>query len=477
MTERELSAIFAEGESSTIEFKKSTKEITKDVYETVCSFSNRDGGHIFLGVLNDGTVLGVDQSSVDKIKKDFVTSINNPQKLFPPLYVQPQEIRYDGKTIIHIFVPCGTQVCRCHGRIFDRNHDSDIDITDASDLVYKLYSRKQDTYFVNKVFPVFSVTDLRSDLIERARQMTKIRVQNHPWRSMTDEELLRSSNLILRDSDSGKTGITLAAILLFGPDDLIFSALAHHKTDAIFRVYNTDRYDDRDVILTNLLDSYDRLIAFGEKHLNDSFTMDGIISVSSRDKILREIVSNLLAHRDFSSPYVAKFIIEKDRILTENSNRSHGLGNLDISSFEPFPKNPPISKVFREIGLADELGSGMRNTYKYTKLYSGAEPEFIEGDVFRTIIPLSPVATAKVGPASGQDSGQDGGQDGGQDRMQMLLDYCSTPRSRDEMQRFCGIASRDYFRTKILRPLLVSKKLTPTIPDKPNSKNQKYVKA
>ena len=143
-----------------------------------------------------------------------------------------------------------------------------------------------------------------------------------------------------------------------------------------------------------------------------------------------------------------------------------------ISSFEPFPKNPPISKVFREIGLADELGSGMRNTYKYTKLYSGAEPEFIEGDVFRTIIPLSPVATAKVGPASGQDSGQDGGQDSGQDRMQMLLDYCSTPRSRDEMQRFCGIASRDYFRTKILRPLLVSKKLTPTIPDKPNSKNQ-----
>lgn len=99
-----------------------------------------------------------------------------------------------------------------------------------------------------------------------------------------------------------------------------YSVLAHHKTDAIFRVFDTDRYDDRDVILTNLLDSYDRLIAFGKKHLNDSFTMDGIISVSARDKILREIVSNLLAHRDFSSAYVAKFIIEKDRILTEKDN-------------------------------------------------------------------------------------------------------------------------------------------------------------
>ncbi len=477
MTEQELSRIFADGENISVEFKKSTTDVTKDVYETVCSFSNRDGGHIFLGVRDDGTVLGVDPSCVDKIKKDFVTSINNPQKIYPPLYVQPQVIQYDGKALIHIHVPCSTQVCRCHGRIFDRNHDSDIDITDVADLVYKLYARKQDTYFVNKVYPIFSVSDLRHDLIERARQMTKVRVQNHPWRGMTDEELLRSANLLLRDSESGQMGITLAAILLFGPDDLIYSVLAHHKTDAIFRVFNTDRYDDRDVILTNLLDSYDRLIAFGEKHLNDSFTMDGIISVSARDKILREIVSNLLAHRDFSSAYVAKFIIEKDRILTENSNRSHGLGSLDIESFEPFPKNPPISKVFREIGLADELGSGMRNTYKYTKLYSGREPQFIEGDVFRTIIPLSPVATAKVGPASTQDTTQDTVQDTTQDREQMLLDYCAVPRSREEIQRYIGIANREYFRQSILKPLLDSGKLKRTLPDKPSSKNQKYIKA
>ena len=42
----------------------------------------------------------------------------------------------------------------------------------------------------------------------------------------------------------------------------------------------------------------------------------------------------------------------------------------NLKKFEPFPKNLTIAKVFREIGLADELGSGMRNTYKYTQLYS-----------------------------------------------------------------------------------------------------------
>lgn len=103
-------------------------------------------------------------------------------------------------------------------------------------------------------------------------------------------------------------------------------------------------------------------------------------------------------HRDFSSGYVSKIVIEKDKIRTENANLSHGHGVLNLATFDPFQKNPPISKVFREIGLADELGSGMRNTYKYTKMYSGAEPEFMEGDVFRITIPLADVATATVGP-------------------------------------------------------------------------------
>ena len=52
----------------------------------------------------------------------------------------------------------------------------------------------------------------------------------------------------------------------------------------------------------------------------------------------------------------------------------------------------------------------MRNTYKFTKMYSGAEPQFVEGDVFRITIPLTEVATATVrlntiDPKSGVRSG------------------------------------------------------------------------
>lgn len=218
--------------------------------------------------------------------------------------------------------------------------------------------------------------------------------------NMSNEELLRSANLILTDLETRCEGITLAAILLFGKDNSIMSVLPQHKTDAIFRVENKDRYDDRDVIITNLIDSYDRLIEFGQKHLNDLFVLDGIVNVNARDRILREIVSNTLAHRDYSSGFPAKMIIDDEKITIENSNLAHGMGALDLQKFEPFPKNPAISKVFREIGLADELGSGMRNTYKYTQLYSGKNPTFEEGDIFRIIIPLKRIATQKVGGES-----------------------------------------------------------------------------
>lgn len=306
--------------------------------------------------------------------------------------------------------------------------------------------------------------------------------EHHPWIDMTDEEMLRSCGLILEDPETNKEGITLAAVLLFGTNNRIMSVLPQHKTDAIFRVFNVDRYDDRDVVITNLIESYDRLMEFGKKHLNDVFTLDGVQRISARDKILREIISNLLMHRDFSSGYVPKLVIERDKITTENANLAHGHGNLNLKTFKPFAKNPPIAKVFREIGLADELGSGMRNSYKYTKMYSGGEPVFTEADVFTTVIPLSEAATAKVGPIT-QDTPQVVPQDTHQvtpqdleQRLLRLIDFCSTPRSKREMMDYLGLTDSKNFRERYLVPLLSAGKIEMTIPDKPNSRNQKYKK-
>ena len=405
MTIEEIKELISTGEKIDVEFKKSQNELNKDLYESVCSFNNRDGGHIILGVVDKTKeICGVNPDKIDKMKKDFTTAINNANKINPPLYLTPEDYEIDGKIIIYIRVPEGTQLRRFNGRIFDRTYEGDIDITNNAELVYKMYARKQSTYFVNKVYPNLGLEFLDFEVIKKAKKMAMGRVDNHAWADMNEEEILRSSGLILTDPDTGREGITLAAILLFGKDSTIMSVLPQYKTDAIYRVKNMDRYDDREVIITNLIDSFRKLMDFGKKHLNDVFVIEGDQSISARDKILREVVSNILAHRDYSNAYSAKFVIEQDVMYTENSNLPHGHGELQLNKFEAFPKNPPISKVFREIGYADELGSGMRNTNKYTKLYSGGTPSFIEDDVFRISIPIDNVANLKVGPGADQIS-------------------------------------------------------------------------
>lgn len=136
--------------------------------------------------------------------------------------------------------------------------------------------------------------------------MAAVKNAEHEWKGLSDEALLRSCGLILADEATGQEGITLAAILLFGTDNLIKSVCFQHKTDAIVRIIDTDRFDDRDVITTNLIDSYDRLMAFGKRHLNDRFVLnetddakglESVQSVSARDKILREIVGTDIHRR------------------------------------------------------------------------------------------------------------------------------------------------------------------------------------
>ncbi len=397
MTPERLKDILLKGESVEVEFKTSQFELNKDTFETICAFLNRMGGHLLLGVRNDGTAEGVMEGCVQDIVTNIVTNANNPQKLSPPFYLSTQVIEYEGKKVIYVYVPESSQVHSTNGKIFDRNEDGDFDISRQTEKVTQLYLRKQTTYSENRIYPYLKLSDFKPELFSRVRTLTKNERSDHPWQDMTDEALLRSAGLFKHDHQTGKDGFTLAAVLLLGKDEVIQSVLPHHKTDAILRVENVDRYDDRDDIRTNLIESYDRLMAFVRKHLPDKFYQEGEQRISLRDRIFREVVGNCIVHREFANAFPAKFIIEKDRVFSENWNRPHDGGVIDPANFSPYPKNPVIAKFFKEIGRVDELGSGVRNTFKYCSIYTpGTQPEFIEEDIFKTIILLKAKESKEV---------------------------------------------------------------------------------
>ena len=384
-----LVAQINKGESSTVEFKRARTALPSNLFETVCGMLNRSGGHIFLGIEDDGKIAnGIDKKFVERMKKDFVNLCNNPQKVFPTIHIEMHDYIIGGNIILYAYIYESSDVHKTAGKIFDRNEDGDYDITCNTHLVSQMYIRKSSTYMENKIYPYAKMADLREDLIERARRLASNRVANHPWGQMSDEELLKSAGLYERDLQTGEEGINLAGILLLGKDETISSALSYYRTDAILRVKDTERYDDRDDIRTNLLDSYERLTMFLRKHTNEKFYIENGQRVDIRDIMARELCANMLIHREYSNPTPAQLIITADSIVTTNANKPRFVGYIDTTSFSPFPKNPKIAGFFKEIGYADELGSGIKKIAKYSLIYSNTMPSFREDESFVATIYL-----------------------------------------------------------------------------------------
>lgn len=118
----------------------------------------------------------------------------------------------------------------------------------------------------------------------------------------------------------------------------------------------------------------------------------------------------------------------------------------------------------------------MRNTYKFTKLYSGGIPQFLEGDIFKTIVPLNDTATMKSGPIDNvQVSDQVSDQVALDVVEKKILEYCKTARTKKEIAEYIGYKNLTYMTRTFLKPLLKSNKLAYTIPEKPQSRLQMYI--
>ena len=86
-----LKQIIDGGESITVEFKQSKGKLNKDVFETVCAFLNRNGGHLFLGVRDDGEIIGIKDEEIEKIKKEIEENINKKYKIFEENTIKENE--------------------------------------------------------------------------------------------------------------------------------------------------------------------------------------------------------------------------------------------------------------------------------------------------------------------------------------------------------------------------------------------------
>ena len=162
--------------------------------------------------------------------------------------------------------------------------------------------------------------------------------------------------------------------------------------------------------------------------------------------------------------------IGRFRNYAENSNKPHGFGLINPETFSPFPKNPVIARFFREIGRADELGSGVRKLMKYGKAYGGSDPELVEGDVFRSIVKYPDFAIyEKDSTVTPQVIPQVTPQ-----VIRLLNVLKEGELNRGLLMEKLGLNDRKSFGKNYLQPALEQNLIEMTQPDSPKSPTQKY---
>lgn len=126
---KKLKRLISKGEGTSTEFKESSKNIPKSLYNTICSFLNTKGGHIFLGVNDKKDIIGIDENNIQKLKTDLETTLRSGGKIFPESVVEIETLKIDGKNIIYFYVPEESVVYTNNNKIYVRSEDADFDIT------------------------------------------------------------------------------------------------------------------------------------------------------------------------------------------------------------------------------------------------------------------------------------------------------------------------------------------------------------
>ena len=489
-----IERLIKQGENSKVELKQAFFEFPNDAYETICAFLNSQGGILILGVEDNSKIIGIAENCIDKIRDTFSSAMNNPNIINPTVCLELKEKIIKNKTILYVNIPESSVVHRYKNKIFIRSDKSDINVTNNNKIVSDLYHSKDTTYTENKIYPYLKIEDLRKDLIQKVKKLAKLNNEQNDWAELDDEQFLKRTSLYRNDFITGEQGITLAGILFFGTDEQIASVVPAFKFDLIKQVEDTERYDDRLTLRTNLLDCFDSAMKFISNNLPAPFYMDGTRRINLRESIFRELIANMLVHKEYIGGEPTKLIIGKNKIIAKNTSKPYRIGFITPDNVANHPKNPNIIKIFRGIGYVEELGSGISKMFKYCNEYTKHSPIIKDDTIFtfeleHNLFPINAILndikkpiftkTEQVNLKTEQVTEQ---VDLKTEQVteqayfeKTILEFCIEPKSLKEILIRTGYTSRYHFKNAILNPLIDKGLIQLTQPKSINSPTQKYI--
>ena len=183
---------------------------------------------------------------------------------------------------------------------------------------------------------------------------------------------------------------------------------------------------------------------------------------------LREAVINAIVHNDYSFEVPPKFEIFPDRLeITSAGRLPESLTREEFFNGISIPRNKELMRIYRDVELVESLGSGIP---RILRAYGEDCFKFTDNFI-RIILPISVQDGTQLAPSRHSDGTQ---LVPNVENIEKLIIFCAEARSFSEMLAYMGLSDRTKFRRKYIYPLLEFDILEQTMPDKPNSRNQKY---
>lgn len=444
----------------------------KSWLKSVSAFANSIGGTLLFGVDDDRKIRGLDNVQADaeaisRLIKERITPL--PQFVLTP-------IQEDGKNILALAVAAGRTTpyyYKADGimEAYIRVGNESIAAPDyvVNELILKGTNRSFDALTTDAKKADYSFTLLEATYLER----TGLRFEPSDYVSFG-----------LADKD----GFLTNAGKLLTDQHIVFNSRVFCtrwnglEKGSIF----DDALDDKE-FEGNLIYLLQNGSDFVRNNSKVRFVKEARYRIDKpdySDRAVTEALVNALIHRDYivlgSEIHIDMY---DDRLEIQSPGgmfEGKPIQECDINAIGSVRRNPVIADLFHRMKFMERRGSGLKKIISETAKLPGyteqLKPEFFSTPSdFRVVLKnANYIMSGKTTHDTTHDSTHDSSLNAKQNK---LLEFCTEAKTRDEMQEFIGVSNRSYFSKSYLKPLVESGLLKMTLPDKPKSKKQKYIKA
>ena len=476
-------------ETTTLETKAAKNGFPKKCYDTISSFSNKYGGTIIFGIdeENGFEITGVYdandlQKQISSLCSDSMEPIVRPEFL---------HFEYSGKKLLAVSIPEMMQNKKpCYYKpkgiakgSYTRVGDRDEVMTDYE--VYALQSYKDG--IIEDIRPTKRATieDLNKEEINT--YLKKVKEEKINFSKNTEEKILKLSGIT--DTSDSSTYPTLAGMMIFGeypqayyPQLFIACSVIPGNKLGDIGIFG-QRFDDNKRIEGTIEEMLEGTLIFLRKNMKTKIIINP--QTGKRDNIteypmeaLREAIANSLIHRDYSiqteNAYISVNMYD-DRIEIINPGALYGNNKIEKLGTSTImeSRNPNIVRILEEKGsVIENRHSGIPTMRREMAKYNLPEPEFIEErGSFKVIFRNTNIVVT----GDTQSDTQSDTQNKSDEINNLILDFCTEPKTANEIREHIGISSKRYVNYNVIKPLIEKGLLDYTNKNSINARNQKYV--